>query len=236
MLLKIAEMFESHYASGILKTPRPLPTQVHNGDEIGMDPNGRFPAVLTLGQAIRSKNERFLLYQVRRRHFGRPYSISPEVMVQWCAHRVWCTRVVARTTSRQRSWQIFQATGICTAMPQDIWTEMGQVIIVTISLSTVVLVMGSHSTYSWTAMIRTLTQMHSNTLWIIMYLFSFSSLTTPLMTSLMNSLFKSCYNRVIGRYRRFIGHLMVLDRLLFNAVIRHAWRLFIGHKKKRKLH
>jgi hypothetical protein len=46
---KVNALYEDHYSRGILKTRRPLPYQVHNGDEIGFDPNGNTKRVISLG-------------------------------------------------------------------------------------------------------------------------------------------------------------------------------------------
>ena len=47
---KFLRQYEEHYASKILATPHPLPSQVWNGDEIGIDPNGSWQRVFTLGR------------------------------------------------------------------------------------------------------------------------------------------------------------------------------------------
>jgi hypothetical protein len=236
MKTKIDEMYASHYASGILKTPRPLPTQVHNGDEIGMDPNGQFPAVLTLGQAIRSNKRNFSVVSGEKAPFwvtlfyftrGDGAVVCPPCVVHqgggeshipaaflanlpgnWYMH---CNAAgyMDRDGSCNYCHNIVKHCGACDGLPQYLFMD------------------GHDSHFDPDA----LQYLIDNNVFVF-FLKSNDSINDQPNDMGPNSLFKSCYNRVIGRYRRTIGHVMALDRPLFNAVIRHAWCLFMDNIKR----
>lgn len=50
MQTKILAMYKKHFEEGILLTRQPNVDQINNGDEIGFDPNGHMPRVLSLGK------------------------------------------------------------------------------------------------------------------------------------------------------------------------------------------